>query len=414
MRDMPDTKSARIFLVLSSLVCALGYGAKSLAAANTTGPAVIDAGPVAITPTAGAEVKYRDNIYLQENNTTSSWIYLVRPAVTALLQDRNNRYQLGYEGEAAWYEEDSSNDRNDYFDNTFSGDAHLEFSERVIAEGYARWAALHEDRGTGLSEGLIGEFIPEPIEYDQADVGGSLQYGSDEGVGRVVFRAGYMERAYQNFKELTRPRDRDETSVGSTFFYAVAPKTDLLFEVEHKEINYPNPLLIGPPLDSKENYVTVGAQWEITQNLTSSARTGYVDKNFDSSERQDWDGLGWELELLMQPREQDRIMVRSRRAPEETNLQGDFIKREDLEAVWTHDWSDRVYTQLGAVVGRDTYEQSFDDREDDIFNASFRVGYEFRRWANFYAGYSYDDKDSNVEDLSYTDNVFNIGVELSL
>ena len=71
-------------------------------------------------------------------------------------------------------------------------------------------------------------------------------------------------------------------------------------------------------------------------------------------------------------------------------------------------------TQLGTVIGRDTYEQSADDRKDDIFNASIRVGYEFRRWANFYTGYSYDDKDSNVDQFSYTDDVFNIGVELSL
>ena len=44
-----------------------------------------------------------------------------------LLQDRNNIYQLGYQGEAGWYEVNRPNDRNDYFDNTFSGDAHMEF-----------------------------------------------------------------------------------------------------------------------------------------------------------------------------------------------------------------------------------------------------------------------------------------------
>lgn len=414
MRVTTDGNLARTVLCLSSLVCALGYSATSLAAANATGPAVIEAGPVAITPTTGFETKYRDNIYLQEHNTTSSWIFLARPAVTALLQDRNNAYQLGYQGEAAWYEENRHNDRNDYFDNTFSGDAHVEFSERLIAEGYARWAALHEDRGTGLSEGLIGVFIPEPIEYDQTDVGGSLQVGADEGVGRLVFSAGYMEREYQNFKEFTRPRDRDETTLAGTFYYPVAPKTDVLVEYEFKDIHYPTPFVGEPPLDSKENYLTLGTQWEITPNLTSTAKAGYVDKNFDSSQRKDWDGLGWSLELMMEPREQDTIVVTSSREPQETTLQGDFIKREDLEAVWTHDWSDRVYTQVGALLGRDTYEQSFDDREDDIYNLSFRIGYEFRRWANFYTGYSYDDKDSNVEDLSYTDNVFNVGVELSL
>lgn len=409
-----NSDPARTALVLSALVCTLCQTAATFAAANPVGPAVINAGPVAITPTVGAEAKYRDNIYLQENNTTDSWLYVARPAVSALVQDRNNLYQLGYRGEAGWYEVDRSNDRNDYFDNIFSGDAHLEFSERWIAEAYTRWAKLHEERGTGLSEGLIGQIIPEPIEYDQGDVGGSLQYGSDRGVGRVVLRASYMDREYQNFKQFTRPRDRDETTLGSTFFYPVASNTDLLIDYEYVDISYPTPFVDAPPLDSVENFLSVGAQWEITPNLTSTAKAGYVDKQFDSSQRKDWDGVGWTLDLLMQPREQDSILVRGSRAPEETTLQGDFIKRESLEASWTHNWSDRIYTQLGTVIGRDTYEQSFDDREDDIYNVSVRVGYAFRRWANFYVGYSYDDKDSNVEDLSYTDNVFNIGVDLSL
>jgi polysaccharide biosynthesis protein VpsM len=400
---------ARTALVLSALVYTLCQTAPTFAAANAMGPAVIDAGPVAITPTFGAETRYRDNIYLQENNPTDSWLYVARPAVSALVQDRSNLYQLAYKGEAGWYEVDRSNDRND----TFSGDAHMEFSERWIAVGFTRWARLHEERGEGLSEGLVGQVIPEPIEYDQGDVGGSLQYGTP-GVGRLVVRAGYMDREYQNFKQFTRSRDRDETTLGSTFFYPVAPNTDVLIDYEYVDISYPTPFVDAPPLDSQENFLSVGAQWEITPNMTSTAKAGYVDKQFDSSQRKDWDGVGWTLDLLMQPREQDSILVRGSRAPEETTLQGDFIKRESLEAAWTHDWNDRIFTELGTLIGRDTYEQSFDDREDDIYNVSFRVGYAFRRWANFYTGYSHDEKDSNADDLSYTENVFNIGVDLSL
>ena len=406
--------SGRVALTLAVFVSVLSHANHLLAAANPVGPAVINAGPVAITPTLGVETEYRDNIYLQQNDGTNSWISVARPAIDALVQDRNNLYQLGYKGEAAWYEIDRNNDRNNYFDNTLSGDAHMEFSERWIAEGYMRWAALHEDRGTGLSEGQIANFLPEPVEYDQGDVGGSLQFGSDRGVGRLQLRAGYMDREYQNFKEFTRPRDRDETTLGSTFFYPVAPKTDVLFEYEYKDIHYPTPFLLQPPLDSNEYYVTTGVQWEITPNLTSTAKAGYVDKAFDNPQRKDWDGLGWSVQLVMQPREQDSVLVRSMRAPEETTEQGDFIKRENLETVWTHDWSDRVHTQLGGLIGRDTYEQALNDRKDDIYNVTVRIDYDFRRWASFYTSYTYDHKDSNVQTFRYTDNGFRIGVELSL
>ncbi|MEZ5503162.1 MAG: outer membrane beta-barrel protein, partial [Halioglobus sp.] len=231
---------------------------------------------------------------------------------------------------------------------------------------------------------------------------------------RVLVRAGYMERAYQNFKNFTRPRDRDETTLGSTFFYPVAPKTSLLADYTFKHIHYPNPFAEAPPLDSDENSLLLGVKWEITPNLASTAKAGYVDKRFDDPERKDWDGLGWSVELLMKPREQDTISVLSSRAPEETTLQGDFIKRTGVSATWTHNWSDRVFTELGTLYSRDIYEQSINDRKDDTYNVSFRVGYQFRRWASFYTGYSYDDRNSNVDNLSYTDNVFNIGVEVSL
>ncbi len=383
------------------------------AAVPQAGPASIFAGPVAITPTTGFETRYRDNIFRQENNTTDSWIFLARPAVNAALQDRENRYEFDYKGEAAWYRESSNDNDNDYFDNTFRGSAYMEFTDRRILELYASWASLHEDRGTGLTEGEIGELIDENVEYDQTDVGGSFQYGAN-GNARIQFRAGYMEREYQNFEEQTRTRDRDETTLGTTFFYPVAPKTDLLADFAYKDIEYPNPFDDAPPLDSEEMSLLAGAQWEMSPNLKSTARIGWVDKSFDDSDREDWDGIGWSLELWMRPRVQDTIVVETRRKPEETTREGNFINRWDVSARWTHQWSDRVYTVLSALYGQDEYEDSFNDRDDDIYNVSLRSGYQFRRWANFYASYTYDEKDSNVDNLSYEENTFILGVDFSL
>lgn len=400
---------------LALLVSVASGSVCSTASAATTqvGPASIFAGPVAITPTTGFETRYRDNIYLQENNTTDSWIFLARPAVTAALQDRENRYELGYQGEAAWYQESSNDNDNDYFDNTFSGNAHMEFSERRILKLFASWAALHEERGTGLTEGVVGQAIDENVEYDQTDVGGSFQFGAAS-AARLQFRADYMDREYQNFKDLTRTRDRDETTVGSTFFYPVAPKTDLLVDLAYKDIGYPNPFDDDAPLDSEETSLMAGAEWEMTPNLKSGARVGYIDKNFDDSGRQDWNGVGWTVDLWMRPRVHDTVEVQTGRRPEETTREGNFVNRWDVSAAWTHQWSDRVYTRLGALYGQDEYEDALNGREDDIYNASLRTGYQFRRWANVYASYSYDEKDSNINSLSYEDNTFIIGVDLSL
>lgn len=405
-----ESRSTAAALVFAA-TCVLAPS--TFAAVPDAGPASVFAGPVAITPTTGFETKYRDNIYRQENNTTDSWIFVARPAVNATLQDRENRYEFDYKGEAGWYKESSNDNDNDYFDNTFSGSAYMEFSERQILDLFASWASLHEERGTGLTEGEIGQLIDENVEYDQTDVGGSFQYGANDNA-RLRFRASYMDREYQNFEEQTRTRDREATTLGTTFFYPVAPKTDLLADLTYKDIEYPNPFDDAPPLDSEETSLLAGAQWEMSPNLKSTAKVGWVDKNFDNSNREDWDGVGWSLELWMRPRVQDTIVLQTRRKPEETTREGNFINRWDASARWTHQWSDRVYTVVGALYGQDEYEDSFNDRDDDIYNFSLRSGYQFRRWASFYASYMYDERDSNVENLSYDDNTFILGVDLSL
>ena len=406
-----DSGAARLSLALSILVCELGYSSLAAAAA-AEGPAVIDIGPVAVTPTTGLESRFSDNIYLQENNPTSSWIYLVRPAVTAQMQDRSNLYRLSYDGEAAWYQEDSANDRNDYYDQTFSGDVYILPAERWIATAYASYALLHEDRGTGLTEGEIGNVIPKPVEYDQSDVGGTIEYGS--GVGRINFNAHYMDREYTNFKQFTRTRDVEEIRLGTTFFYPIAPRTDILLDYSHSDFNYPNAFENLPALDSTENTIQAGVEWEITPNMTSRAQAGGTQKKFEDSERDEWSGLTWTLSLLMQPTELDTVTITGQKAPEETSLQGDFINRESLTTTWDHSWSDRVDTSLSGTVARERYEQSIDDRDDYIYNVTARANYAFRRWVNTYVSYSYDNKDSNADNLSYEQNAFMIGVDLSL
>jgi hypothetical protein len=404
--------SRRALLTQVILSTATLVGAPAMAAAPTSGPAYIGVGPVAVTPELAMEAKYRDNIYLQEDDETDSWIAVARPTVTALAQDRENLYRLVYEGETALYDEDSSNDENNYFDNTLTADTSLLLNDRWTATAFYSYAWLHEDRGTGLTEGQVGTFISEPVEYEQWETGGSIEY--DSGVGRLQLNADYLEREYTNFQELTRSRDRDETGFGAKFFYPVAPKTDIFLDYQWKDISYPNPFENVPPLDSEEYYLQGGIEWEITPNLKSSAQAGYVDKSFESSERRDWDGIGWMVDLWMQPREQDTITITGSREPDETTLQGDFIKRETVTAKWSHTWSDRFSHDLSGTLTRETYEGSINDREDDVYGIEIRVNYQFRRWAGFYVSYGWDEKDSNAENLSYTSQTVIFGAQLSL
>jgi polysaccharide biosynthesis protein VpsM len=387
----------------------------AIAGANTEGPASFDIGTMAVTPTLGMHAKYRDNIYLQDKDPTSSWIYRLSPAILGQIQDRDNIYQLRYRGEAGWYDEDSRNNRNNYFDHFINASAKLHLAERWLATADASWAQLHEDRGTGLTEGDIGTTITEPLEYDKTRIGGSLQYGAGSGSARVKVNGSYSEKEYQNFRDVTRNRNLDTTRLGTTFFYPIGPRTDTFLEYRYKKSDYPNQIAGARSLDSDQNAALIGLEWEVTPDLTrSSVRVGWQRKSFDEPSRNDNSSFTWALSLWMSPTDRDTVFVQGSGAPDETALVGDYINRNRLLVNWTHNWSDRVHSVLGASYGRDQYENTLNDREDDIYTGSIRVAYQFRRWASIFSSYEYAQKDSSSPGLDYTDHIFQLGIDLSL
>ena len=117
-----DSDAARILLALSLLVCATCYTGHTMAATSQTVPAVIDAGQWLLPPLPAWKQNTATTSTCRSGTPPRPGSTWCASEINARVQDRSNMYQLNYKGEAAWYEENSNNDRNDYFDNTFSGD----------------------------------------------------------------------------------------------------------------------------------------------------------------------------------------------------------------------------------------------------------------------------------------------------
>lgn len=75
----------------------------------------------------------------------------------------------------------------------------------TIEDGPASGHICHEDRGTGLSEG-VAELIDEPVEFGRRTVGADYMLGNRGSRGRLLLEAKYRDREYQNFREDTQFR----------------------------------------------------------------------------------------------------------------------------------------------------------------------------------------------------------------
>jgi hypothetical protein len=377
--------------------------------AHALEPAHIQMGPLNLTPTLATEVSHWDNLF-RDDSERDTWRTELAPALQAWMQNGSNTYSVKYE--LTDYRYASSHD-DDFTDHTLNLDIHHEFNARNELNIFGEWYDGHEQRGTGLSEG-IGELFDEPIEYDSASLGGNYTYGGTTSRGRLRLSAETVTYDYQNFEALTAFRDRDRDTYSATLFWQVAPRTDVLLETRYIDNQYDkvNPADPGGSLDSEEWNYFLGLAWEVTARTSGSLRLGLYDREYDSGQRGSSDGFTWQADVTWRPKTYSIWELESRRFSRETTGLGDFIDTEQHSLNWNYDWTGRSSTQVYLLYASDEFSGS--DRDDDRLNLELSYKYEARRWLDLGVGYRREDRDSTIAQFDYDLNVYFVEVELSL
>ena len=373
-------------------------------------PANIQAGPVYIAPTLDVKTGYVDNLFRSRRDEKSTWTSEVTPRVQAWLQNGVNTYSLAYKAVDYRYE---NSGRDNYTDQQVNLDLHHEFNAKNEVNVYGEYYDGHEERGTGLTDGF-GNLINSPVEYERKTYGGTYTYGNSRSRGRLMLLAKSADYDYQNFRDFTQYRDREQDTLSGTFFWKIASRTDALVQVRaiDNEYSKTDPLDPFGSFDSTEYNYLVGVSWDATAKTMGSVKVGTYDREYDSSAREDDDGFQWELDLTYRPRTYSTINFETRRYSQETNGRGDSINTEEYRLNWDHNWSGRSTTRLGLLSGKEDYSGT--SREDDRFDIEASYNYSAKRWLDLEAGLRREDRDSDEVQFDYTRNLVYIEANISL
>ncbi|MCV6624226.1 MAG: outer membrane beta-barrel protein [Cellvibrionaceae bacterium] len=372
---------------------------------NALEPAAVDMGPFRLVPTLGISNGYDSNLFLTDGNEKESWVTIINPQVQFIAENGNDRYSITY-GVNHGIVQDSRDD--DYTDHSLRGDINLELNSRNYLDISAAFTKNHEPRGTGANQGNDATSNPVPAEYDERTFDVAYTYGGKEADGRLKVAAGFLDKEYTNFLDQNAARDRKNNYVAGTFYYRVAPKTQAIFEIKRKKIDYD---LTTSPLDSTETFYLVGATWEATAQTTGTVKVGLAEKDFDSN-LQDDDNVSWEVSVDWAPIERSVFTLATSKLPEETDGTGSYIDRTSLSVSWMHNWSDRFSTRLTA--GRRDGEYIGNAREDEEDTWGISLMYNMRRWLDLSLNYDYSDRSSNISGLDYDKNTIYLRADVSL
>jgi len=375
---------------------------------------------------------YSDNIYLTPRNQTDSWITTVKPQGELIMKSGVQKLTLGANTEAGYYTTDT---RNNYVDWSGHAKAEVEITPRNHIEGLARYSHKHERIGEGASELRSKVTLQkEPDEFNQTD--GDLKYtfGAKGARSKLVLRDIYMEKEYSNNRALNRNLDRKDNEFRETGSLKVTPKTSVLLEGRQKSINYVEGNQANAIRDSDETRVYIGAEWEKVANTTGAVRVGRMNKDFrnhntptvstgrpisDARENQllrgredHFSAPSWEATATWKPLSYSSFTLDMNRQYRESETTLAFIDTTSTRLTWNHDWSSVLRSKVYAGRSSDNYEGTA--RAEDIKSWGVGMIYDLNNWASIFTEYTRGDKDSNLANTDYVENVFMVGAKLSM
>lgn len=386
-------------------------------AAETEKQGHIDFGGILLTPTFDIEQRYDDNLLRESSNPLQSWATFITPSFVLQNNYGVNDLSLGYTLKRGDYADSSA---DNFTDHRLWTALHYNLHRRHTVSLDAEYEDGHDARGTRYSIGH-GNELSHPDTYKNSQMQITYRYGGENATGKIDLRYKYKDVNYDGKQTDYLERDRQTHILGSTFYYQLAPNTDLLLDLSNAEVNYDFSVEARNRLDSSEQKALVGIKWESTAATTGFAKIGMRRKDFDSEQRDSFDGFDWEVGVQWQPVDYSRVELSTNSDIKETDGQGDFIKKRDYQLSWLHDWNDQFNSELEILYQNDKYARSrsaadrlVQDREDRDWGTKIAANYQFRRWLTFSIAYHYEQRNSNLDNLDFDRNLFSISLQASL
>ncbi len=360
-----------------------------------------------VTPLLSTGLKFDDNIASTSANETDSWIMTVIPTIEATRDDGVSVTQFTaglYRGQYFSSSEDN------YTDATLGGSFNTRLSEQSLFSIKSDLAWAHEDRGTGITQGN-GALQDEPTRFNNQTVSGFYEYGATSAPARVRGVAKYFNKEYTNQEEITQYRNYDSMLGGVNFYYDTQSGTSAVLEASVDNISYD---FVDPtaPRDSKDTMIKAGAEWEISALTSGEAKIGYQKKDFDDAQREDFNGVAWNVNVNWTPLTYSEFNIGTGRRAKDPLQGGDYIKETTFVLGWTHDWSETVSTNLNYNRMEEDYVGVV--RTDDVNSYNLSVTYAFRRFIDVSLFTSVTDKTSTVPTIKFDRNIVGINFDFSL
>ena len=358
--------------------------------------------PLTLYPTASLSYGHNDNVLLTTSRLSSNTTVLAA-GIRAEAVSGKDKYSIGYNGTYGRYAS-STVDNYNYHD--FMASADMDISSRVRVKLGADYSIKSDPRGA-----LPTAATPSPNEYRQTGFSGMLSYGASGAQGRIEFDGAYLEKRYENNRNVTQAFDLDTHKAGATFYWRIAPKTEWLTSASMIRADYTAPT---STLDNTTYSLMTGLKWEATAQTQGTFRVGYSRKDVWLPGLKDTQGVTWDGSVRWSPLSYSNVDISTGKSFGDALAGGNAIVNSYLNAKWSHDWTDRIISTVSAGLIKDDFAGTVNGRKDTTSSLGLGLSYAMRTWLSFGADYTYTARDSNAATFSYRKNLMLFSARIAL
>lgn len=401
--------------LISAAVAGLFCVAAPAIGQESSKPKGVPMGPMVAYPEVDLTFKSTDNIYTQPAgpNRKSANITVLAPKVKLEAKDGPHTFDATYRVEHGRYSISSAN----YTDQALSAGANWVFTGRSGLKLGAEYLLGHDDQGSDPASAGVIKNVPD--KYHQTSLNLLGGYGAEGAQGRIEVEAGSINKRYDNFRFTAAglpdntKRDRDDRKLGGTFYWRIAPKTQLLFQAVRTRFDYAQSSVAAASwteLDSVEKKYNFGVTWDAAAKTRGIFKVGHTKKDFDDSTLRDFSGNSWEAQVQWKPLTYSTIDFSTGKSPGESTI-GNASLDTRYGINWNHAWTGLVST-VASYNYTDTeyqYNAGVATQQKDKNNTyGLKLNYQWMPTVKVGVGYDRVDKTSTSATSTFKRDIWSI------
>jgi hypothetical protein len=359
--------------------------------------------PFVLLPKLDFNTEFDSNIYANDTNSTSDFIFRIRPEARLLSRWSRHELDLLAYSQINQYADHGSENTTD-FGAKLAG--RLDIYHTTLLSGSLSYDHLTESRA---AQNVTANTI-SPVEYN--NLGSNLTLEQQFGLFKLTLGGQYSKFVYQNGLDslggtvFEKDRNLDGWDESARLDYALTPDTSLYVSGALNQRNYDlTPPAVTLNRDSTGFNILGGASFDLTNLVTGDIGFGYFQQTYDHLTGQDTSGFAVNAAVTWFPTQLTTVSFKAERRVQDAavNFSAGYVTTGGTVQI-DHELRRNIILSLVGGYSADDY--SGIDRKDDRWNVGLSANYLVNRYMGLVlsGGHSSQRSSGTNRFVNYDDN----------